>query len=83
VKIGEAFFHNKAPVNGRKVTAQDVKASYETAAKQTKISNSSWWTQILQKVDAPDATTVNFTLKAGRVDVQFHQCGQSGRVHYP
>ncbi|MEO6398598.1 MAG: ABC transporter substrate-binding protein, partial [Tepidiformaceae bacterium] len=63
VKIGEAVFHNKAPVNGRKVTAQDVKASYETAAKQTKISNSSWWTQVLEKVDAPDATTVVFTLK--------------------
>ena len=45
VKIGEAFFHNKPPVNGRKITAQDVKASYETAAKQTKISNSSWWTR--------------------------------------
>ena len=64
VKIGEAFFHNKPPVNGRKVTAQDVKASYETAAKQTKISNSSWWTQSLERIDAPDASTVNFVLKS-------------------
>ncbi len=63
VKIGESFFHDKAPINGRKVTALDVKASYETAAKQTKISNSSWWTQTLEKVDAPDASTITFTLK--------------------
>lgn len=63
VVIGESFFHDKAPANGRKVTAQDVKASYETAAKQTKISNSSWWTQVLDTITTPDEKTLNFTLK--------------------
>ena len=63
VTIGESFFHDKAPANGRKVTAQDVKASYESAAKQTKISNSSWWTEVLDTITTPDEKTVNFALK--------------------
>ncbi len=63
VVIGESFFHDKAPANGRKVTAQDIKASFETAAKQTKISNSSWWTQTLDTITTPDEKTLNFTLK--------------------
>jgi len=64
VKIGESFFHNKAPVNGRAVKASDVKASYESAAKQTKISNSSWWSQVFEGIDTPDDKTLNFRLKA-------------------
>lgn len=63
VVIGESFFHDKAPANGRKVTAQDVKASFESAARQTKISNSSWWTQTLDTITTPDEKTLNFTLK--------------------
>ncbi len=64
VKIQEAFFHNKPPASGRIIKATDVKASFETAAKQVSISNSSWWTQILDKVEATDDKTLNFTLKA-------------------
>ena len=64
VVIGEGKFHNKAPANGRTVTAQDVKASFETAAQQPRISNSSWWTQILDTIDTPDEKTLNFNLKA-------------------
>jgi ABC-type transport system substrate-binding protein len=63
VKMGDSVFHNKAPINGRAVKASDVKASYESAAKQTAISASSWWTQTLDRVDALDDHTVNFTLK--------------------
>lgn len=63
VVIGESKFHNKAPANGRVVTAQDVKASFESAAQQTRISNSSWWTQVLDTIETPDERTLNFTLK--------------------
>ena len=63
VVIGESKFHNKAPANGRAVTAQDVKASFETAAQQTRISNSSWWSQVLDTIETPDEKTLNFTLK--------------------
>lgn len=63
VVIGESKFHNKAPANGRAVTAQDVKASFLAAAQQTRISNSAWWTQTLDTIDTPDEKTLNFTLK--------------------
>ena len=63
VKIGEAYFHNKPPINGRRVKAQDVAASYMAARQQTRISNSSWWTQVLDNVVAVDDSTINFTLK--------------------
>ena len=66
VKLGDSVFHNKAPGNGRAIKASDVKASLESAAKQTKISNSSWWTQTFDRIETPDDKTVNFFLK--RVD---------------
>jgi peptide/nickel transport system substrate-binding protein len=61
--IGEAYFHNKAPINGRRIKAQDVAASYMSARQQPRISNTAWWTQVLDSVVAVDDTTVNFTLK--------------------
>ncbi|MCK9517966.1 MAG: ABC transporter substrate-binding protein [Dehalococcoidia bacterium] len=64
VTLKEAVFQDKPPISGRKVTANDVKASFEAASQATKISNSSWWTQVLDKVDAVDERTVAFTLKA-------------------
>lgn len=64
VKLQDSVFHDKAPANGRAVKASDVKASLESAAKQTKISNSSWWTQIFDHIETPDDKTVNFVLKA-------------------
>lgn len=63
VTIGESTFHDKPPINGRRVKAQDIKASFESAAKQTKISNSSWWTEVLDTITTPDEKTLNFTLK--------------------
>ncbi len=62
--IKDAVFQDKPPINGRKVTANDVKASFEAASQATRISNSSWWTEVLDKVDAIDERTVAFTLKA-------------------
>lgn len=64
VTIGEATFHNKPPVSGRAVTAEDVVASFTAASKATKISNSSWWTTVFDHAEAPDNKTVNFVLKA-------------------
>lgn len=64
VKLQDSVFHDKAPANGRAVKASDVKASLESAAKQTKISNSSWWTQVFDHIETPDDKTVNFVLKA-------------------
>jgi len=66
VKLQDAKFQNKAPANGRAIKASDVKASLESAAKQTKISNSSWWTQTFDHIETPDEKTCNFVLK--RVD---------------
>ena len=63
VKLQDSVFHDKAPINGRAVKASDVKASLESAAKQTKISNSSWWTQTFERIDTPDDKTCNFVLK--------------------
>jgi peptide/nickel transport system substrate-binding protein len=63
VKLQDSVFHDKAPANGRAVKASDVKASLETAAKQTKISNSSWWSTIFDHIETPDDKTVNFVLK--------------------
>ena len=77
VVIGESSFHDKAPANGRKVTAQDVKASFETAAKQTKISLTSWWTQVLDTITTPDEKTLNFTLK--QVDAWTFSSSNGGR----
>lgn len=62
--IGEATFHNKAPINGRAVKATDIAASLASAAKQTKISNSSWWTQIMESVTATDDKNITVKLKA-------------------
>lgn len=63
VKIQDAVFQNKAPANGRAIKASDIKASLESAATQTAISNSSWWTQTLDHIEAPDDHTVQFFLK--------------------
>ena len=63
VKLQDAVFQNKAPANGRAIKASDVKASLESAAKQTAISNSSWWTDTLDHIEAPDDHTVSYILK--------------------
>ncbi len=62
--VGEGFFHNKPPVNGRAIKATDVAASLTSASQQTRISNSSWWTQILASVSATDDKNLTVKLKA-------------------
>jgi peptide/nickel transport system substrate-binding protein len=64
VKLQDSAFHDMAPANGRAIKASDVKASLESAAKQTKISNSSWWTQVFDHIETPDDKTCNFILKS-------------------
>lgn len=63
VKIGKSVFHDKPPINGRAVTATDIKASYEAAAQSKTISNSDWWTKTLDTITTPDDSTVIFKLK--------------------
>jgi len=64
IGIGEGTFHNKPPANGRAIKAGDIKASLESAAKQTKISNSSWWTAVLDSVQTIDDKNITVKLKA-------------------
>ncbi len=62
-KIKDAFFHDKPPVNGRKVKAADIKASFEAAANAPQVSASPWWKQSLDSISTPDDSTVVFKLK--------------------
>ena len=57
-KLGEGYFHDKPPINGRRVTARDVKASYETAIEQPGVSRTSFMTDVFAGIDAPDDETV-------------------------
>jgi peptide/nickel transport system substrate-binding protein len=55
-------WHNKPPVNGRELTADDVKYTYERFLTIPGNGNKGLLEQI-DKVDAPDKYTVKFTLK--------------------
>lgn len=61
-----ATWHNKAPVNGRAVTADDVKASFERFRSAPKNTNRAAFgtndNPIVTGVEAPDAQTVVFKL---------------------
>jgi len=61
---GDATFHDLPPVNGRVVKASDIKMSLETAAKQTTISQTTWWTSVFDHCEAPDDTTITLVLKS-------------------
>ncbi len=63
-KLKSASFHNKAPVNGRAVTSEDVVASFMMMKAATKATKDAWWTELLDKIEAPDAQTITITLKA-------------------
>ncbi|MCS7295304.1 MAG: ABC transporter substrate-binding protein, partial [Dehalococcoidia bacterium] len=63
-KLGEGYFHDKPPVNGRRVTARDVKASYETSIKQPGVSTTTFMTQVFAGIDVPDDETVIVKLNA-------------------
>ena len=56
-------WHNVAPVNGRALTSEDIKYAldrYMTAPNSVHKGNYSW----VDKVEAPDATTIRITSKA-------------------
>jgi len=57
-----AKWQNKAPLNGRAVTASDYVKSYEVFAKVSQ--NGAKFNSVIDKVDAPDEKTVRFSLKA-------------------
>ena len=53
-------FHNKPPVNGRELTSEDVKFTFERLAK----SPEAWLFPTLKRVATPDRYTVGFELSA-------------------
>lgn len=54
-------FHDKPPMNGRAATAQDFLKTWE--AFKTASQNAPTFTNVIDKVEAPDAQTVKITLK--------------------
>ena len=58
VTIGDSFFHDKPPTNGRPVLARDVKASYDAFAADDLAPGGDWFRNIFDRVDAPDDHTV-------------------------
>ncbi|MBI2724315.1 MAG: ABC transporter substrate-binding protein [Chloroflexi bacterium] len=62
VTLGDAVFHNKAPVNGRKVTAQDVAASYKRFRKEIGIGYD-YLHNVMDDIVAVDDRTVKITQK--------------------
>lgn len=65
----EAKWQNKAPVDGRQVTAEDVKASFERIKALGAKSPRSGNYAIVDSIEAVDATTVRFKLKAPKADL--------------
>ena len=59
-------WHPKPPVNGRELTADDVKYTYERLL-ATKGSSNQPILEMVDKVEAPDKYTVKFTLKEPNV----------------
>lgn len=59
-----AKFHNVAPVNGRAVTSDDVKFSWERLTAPTTQNRSQ--VAFVDKVEYPDAKTIKFTMKEPR-----------------
>lgn len=54
--------HQKAPMNGRKMTAQDIALGY--GAFLEKSQNASGWKAVVDKLEATDEKTIKITLKA-------------------
>jgi peptide/nickel transport system substrate-binding protein len=59
-----AVFHDKAPVNGRKVDAEDIRFTFERFRTEPKNSNKAAFDTVVQGIETPDANTVVFKLKA-------------------
>lgn len=60
--IGDATFHDKPPVNGRKVLASDIAASYKRFRAEAPIGYS-WLHDVMEDVVATDDKTVKITQK--------------------
>lgn len=60
--IGDATFHDKPPVNGRKVLASDIAASYKRFRAEAPIGYS-WLHDVMDDVVATDDKTVKITQK--------------------
>lgn len=60
--LGDATFHNKAPANGRKVTAEDVAASFKRFRREAPIGYS-WLHDVMDDIVAVDEKTVKITQK--------------------
>lgn len=65
----EAKWQNKAPVNGRAVTAEDVKASFDHIKSLGQLSPRSGNYANVDSITAIDAQTVQFKLKAPQADL--------------
>ncbi len=62
VEIGEATFHDQAPVNGRRVTPQDVVSSFKKFADQIPIGFS-WLQHVMDDIVVLDDTHLRITQK--------------------
>lgn len=60
--LGDAVFHDKAPVNGRAVTAEDVAASFKRFRNEAPIGYS-WLHSVMDDIVATDERTVKITQK--------------------
>ncbi len=60
--LGEATFHDKPPVNGRKVTAEDVAASYKRFRDELPFQYD-WLHNVMEDIVAVDEQTVKITQK--------------------
>ncbi|MHB8574847.1 MAG: ABC transporter substrate-binding protein [Dehalococcoidia bacterium] len=61
--LKQAVFHDKPPANGRKVTAQDIKASFEAAGKAPQASGGAYVRQFVDSITTPDDSTITFKIK--------------------
>jgi peptide/nickel transport system substrate-binding protein len=61
-EIGEAYFHDKPPVNGRRVTPEDVVGSFKKFADQIPIGFS-WLQHVMDDIVAVDDKTIKITQK--------------------
>jgi peptide/nickel transport system substrate-binding protein len=55
-------YHNKAPMNGRAMTAEDILATWE--AFKAMSQNANGWNAIVKSFEAPDEKTIRVTLNA-------------------
>jgi peptide/nickel transport system substrate-binding protein len=65
----EAKWQNRPPVNGRQVTAEDIKANFERIMNPDTVSPRRGNYAAVDSIEAVDATTVRFKLKVPMVDL--------------